>query len=300
MSAGDSLPVRAVARATGIPAATLRVWERRYGRPKPARTPAGQRRFAAADVAFLRQVAEGLRVGHRPAELLSATPAQLAQLLRRGRPAPGGASAWMRAALELDGAGLGRLCLERAQSLPLAAFLDGHAGPFLAELGTAWAEGRADIHHEHCAVEVLKGVLATLAAERAREPRGAPVVLATLSGELHALGLAMLGAVLAEAGVPRLALGPDLPAEEIVQAARQVGARRVAVSVSLAHAGLATDRALSELARALQPGAELFAGGGGARPPRRGRAYRVFTDLASFSRLLAGALDEPSRRKGRP
>ena len=50
------LAIKDVAERTGIAAATIRVWEQRYGFPEPARTPAGYRVYTDDDVAALRRV----------------------------------------------------------------------------------------------------------------------------------------------------------------------------------------------------------------------------------------------------
>jgi DNA-binding transcriptional MerR regulator len=59
--------IGAVARMTDIPASTLRIWERRYGFPKPARSEGRHRLYTEKQVADLRrvkrQVDQGIRVG---------------------------------------------------------------------------------------------------------------------------------------------------------------------------------------------------------------------------------------------
>src|SRR5512135_1421194 len=59
--------IGAVYRMTGIPIATLRIWERRYGFPQSARTPGGHRLYSERDVVGLRWVKarteEGLQAG---------------------------------------------------------------------------------------------------------------------------------------------------------------------------------------------------------------------------------------------
>jgi DICT domain-containing protein len=54
------MAIKEVAELTGIAAATIRMWEQRYGFPEPDRTPAGYRVYSDADVDALRRVA-GLR-----------------------------------------------------------------------------------------------------------------------------------------------------------------------------------------------------------------------------------------------
>ena len=42
--------VAAVARQTGVPAVTLRAWERRYGFPRPSRASGGRRLYTQRDI----------------------------------------------------------------------------------------------------------------------------------------------------------------------------------------------------------------------------------------------------------
>lgn len=50
--------MRDVADQTGLPAATIRAWERRYGYPDPVRTAGGHRRYGQSDIEGLRKAAE--------------------------------------------------------------------------------------------------------------------------------------------------------------------------------------------------------------------------------------------------
>jgi DICT domain-containing protein len=51
------LAIKQVAERTGVAAATIRMWEQRFGFPAPERTPAGYRVYSDADVAALQRVA---------------------------------------------------------------------------------------------------------------------------------------------------------------------------------------------------------------------------------------------------
>ena len=53
--------INVVAELTGVPAATLRAWERRYGIPTPARTASSYRLYSDVDVVAA-AVKEGLDV----------------------------------------------------------------------------------------------------------------------------------------------------------------------------------------------------------------------------------------------
>ena len=50
------LAIKDVAERTGIAAATIRMWEQRYGFPEPARTASGYRMYTEEDVEALRRV----------------------------------------------------------------------------------------------------------------------------------------------------------------------------------------------------------------------------------------------------
>lgn len=52
----DGLSIGELARQTGVPAATLRSWEDRYGFPRPQRLAAGHRRYAKSDTAVIGEV----------------------------------------------------------------------------------------------------------------------------------------------------------------------------------------------------------------------------------------------------
>src|SRR6476469_9437563 len=52
----ETLTILEVATRSGVPAGTLRMWEERYGFPKPARLPSGHRRFSDENVDQVRAV----------------------------------------------------------------------------------------------------------------------------------------------------------------------------------------------------------------------------------------------------
>jgi PAS domain S-box-containing protein len=61
------LTLKAVSRRTGIPAATLRTWEHRYGFIRPRRSPTGYRLYGEEEIARIEQVkylvGQGVRIG---------------------------------------------------------------------------------------------------------------------------------------------------------------------------------------------------------------------------------------------
>ena len=82
----------AVVQRTGVPATTVRAWERRYGYPKPHRDSAGQRLYSEHDIQAIRwlsdQTTHGVAIS-RAVEMLRgghAGPRRLSNRLVSGRP----------------------------------------------------------------------------------------------------------------------------------------------------------------------------------------------------------------------
>jgi len=290
------LSIGALAAATGLGVETLRAWERRYGRPRPARRASGHRRYGPAEVAWLRLVAQAVGAGARPSEVV---PLSL-PALRRLVPAAAAASAapWLVSVRRFDATGLARSIVRAHAAAPNpAAFLDDDLVPFLAAIGARWAGGRLGIRHEHFATEVVGAVLARLLARVRVSARAPALVLATLPGERHGLGLAMAALVAADRGVRPRSLGPDTPPEEIVAAVDEGRADAVAIAVSAATGGPAARRGIARLRALLPAGVPLLVGGGGVVGPRR---LPVGVRRCGSFRDLAQSLAEVGARPGRP
>jgi hypothetical protein len=85
------LTLKAVSRRTGIPAATLRTWQRRYGFMRPLRSPGGYRLYGEEEIARIEQVkylvGQGIRIGAAMEAVIRAAEAAAADGRERERPA---------------------------------------------------------------------------------------------------------------------------------------------------------------------------------------------------------------------
>jgi DNA-binding transcriptional MerR regulator len=290
------LSIGALARATGIPVETLRTWEARYGYPIPERKPSGHRVYPLSSVTRLRRIAEALSRGHRAGETVSASETELSELLAATAAvvpsAPPGvvpvdllpavrefAAGRLQQALLADWARLGPVEWLRVRVIPL-----------VRAIGEAWATRRLDVRHEHFLSERLADLLRALRLPLEEHAAGPLVVLATLPGERHGLGLQMAALALTSAGCRILNLGVETPEAELVRVAKDLGARAVALSVSAATRGSATAGRVARVRRLLPRRTTLVVGGEGA--PRAGRGIEVIDDLATlhaWGRRLAGA-----------
>jgi methylmalonyl-CoA mutase cobalamin-binding subunit len=256
------LTIGALSKATEVPINTLRTWERRYGFPNGARTDGGHRLYPPDVVDHVRLVVRALDAGMRPAQVLPASADALRTLL-------GGAAAptltdpvevWLEATRKLDGTTLIRGFSTESARLGLPTFLDQRAIPFLTRVGEEWCAGHLRVLHEHFASARLEDFLAGKWRPLSDASVGTPVVCATLPGDHHHLSLHMAAAVLAVSGWRVVYLGADAPVLEIADAAKQVSAELIVVSV-----GASTPDAAGHL-RALRAATDvrIVIGGRGA------------------------------------
>ncbi len=161
------------------------------------------------------------------------------------------------------------LLKEGLTQLGWKAFLQQVVSPLLDRVGMAWADGSIGIHHEHLVTEVLEDGLRELRLEFRVAPAQGLVLLCTLPGERHRLGLLMAALAYEAQGVRTELLGVDLPVASIAAAARALKVASVAVSLSIQSSGEPTRRLLMDLKERLPAGCRLLIGGQGATRTRK-------------------------------
>ncbi len=288
-----------VAKATGISVDTIRVWERRYGRPVPVRIPSGHRRYTSDHIRWLRRVAEALARGNRPAKVVRLSDEDLDGLLSPSTEAT--EPAWlppiMKAIRDGRSERLVSLVRRAAEARSPIEFITERIAPLMTEIGRAWADGQIDIWQEHYASDVLEDLLRAYRSRMWEAVRGPVLVLTTLPEEPHRLGLQMTAIVARAAGARVRLLGVNTPLDEITAAAAELNARAVAISVSLATGGVKTDRILARLRADLPESVHLVVGGRGARGVRRGPQGVVYAiDFVRFEKLMRNLGSSKRRR----
>jgi methanogenic corrinoid protein MtbC1 len=298
-SAGDAvarISIGGLARSTGIPVETLRTWEARYGFPVPERRPSGHRVYPTTIIPRLRRISQALARGHRASYAVPATDGQLDQLLSVGqgetaRSALDVTRVDLEALLEtvetFDTDRLTRMLLSEAARRDPVDLVDRLIGPLLKSVGEGWASGRFTISHEHFLSERVGDLLRTVRLPYEDRAKGPVVVLATLPGEQHGLGLHMAALVMAEAGCRIVFLGTEAPPAQVAAICRQVGARAAALSVSSHAQGRAMSTKLAQLRRRLPNAVALVAGGDGSTDSVKGVHHIVsFRELRDWARQL--------------
>ena len=220
---GPVFTVSGAARQLGIPAATLRTWERRHGIGPSGRSAGGHRRYTGDDLIRLRAMRTLVQTGVPPAQA-----AGLATLAAGGLPEHVPADSMIspalliRAAVQLDAPLLCSLLGDAFARHGVSAAWQQLAVPALRELGA-----RDPAVAGHGAVEhMLSGsLLTTLLAVITLAPPARtirPVVLACSEEEQHVLPVYALHAELAGHGVDVRQLGGRVPREALAHAVAAV------------------------------------------------------------------------------
>lgn len=211
---------------TGLSADVVRVWEKRYGLPAPRRTEGGHRLYSRRDIRTLQwlqaRVAEGMRISkavRRWRELEAAGLDPLAAEATEADASLGAVlSEWLLACLDFD---------ERRAEAVLDAVFDAHPPeavclnvllPGLHQIGEMWYRNQASVQQEHFTSELAMRRLHRLMAAAPPPSRDALLLVATPSGETHALPALLLAVLLRWRGWPVRFLGADLPLQQLEHA----------------------------------------------------------------------------------
>ncbi len=265
------LGIADVERETGLSKDQLRVWERRYGFPSPPRNPFGERRYSDAEVTKLKLVRRLLDQGLRPGRLLGLPLEDLQALTRQGERAERSVPQDLAIYL-LKTHQLAELRRELTQTLMrdgLFRFVTATLAPLVTLVGEAWMRGELRVFEEHLFTEMMQGLLRGAINQGAGSGASPRVLLTTLPGEQHALGVLMAEALCTLEGAECVALGPQTPVGDIVAAATARHADIVALSFSANSPSGQVSEGLELLRAALPESTALWCGGTGAARAKR-------------------------------
>ena len=271
-------PIAVVAERTGLSHDILRMWERRYGVVSPVRAPSGLRLYTDADVHRLVLIQTAMRGGRSISRVAKLSTSELAALVdddkaARAQRAPSAGEAYdpgdvvgasLALARLLDASALDEALRRAAVVMGLPAFLEAVAGPLLRRVGDEWHAGRLSPAHEHLVTSSLHDIVIAMMRAFTHRPGAPTVLVATVAGERHVIGAAIVGAAAALEGWNVLYLGANLPASEIADSAEAAGARMVAVSIVYVEDREAVLREMRELRERVPGSTALIAGGAGA------------------------------------
>lgn len=290
--------IKQASRLTGVPASSLRAWERRYGIGAPRRTEAGYRLYDDASLSSLAAMRRLIDTGWAPSEA--------ARAVQSGNVPPppnldGGGSAVegddRPNAADYMHTFLTSAALMRAddvrESLDLGFTLgsfehvvDSWLFPTLEALGEGWARGEIDVAAEHAASHAVHRRLSAAFEAAGSRSRGPSVIVGLPPGSRHELGALAFATAIRRRGLNVLYLGADVPVHSWEIAVRTHQARAAVLAVAT------TDDRLTALAVAdhlLATDPALLVASGGAHGNHLTRAVH---SLSGSIRASAQELDD--------
>jgi DNA-binding transcriptional MerR regulator len=264
--------IGAVERDTGIKRDTLRVWERRYGFPLPVRNDKGERLYPEEQLRQLQRIRRLLDQGCRAGKLLPPDDARLNELesnLLAVAPSDPDIESILEAVkngeTEQVIQGFSRLYKEQG----LEDFVMRTIAPLVQTVGERWARGELDVYEEHyISQQLIRFLNAEIAKIQitAKEPK---VLLATLPGEEHTLGLLMVSAMLSAKDITTINLGSEVPMDQIKYAADKFCVDTVGMTFSGAYQYNQIRNDLIEMRNLIPEDVDIWVGGEGVRRLRK-------------------------------
>jgi len=283
--------IKEASARTGVPAASLRAWERRYHVVEPRRTESGYRMYDEQAIATLNAMRRLVDEGWSPAAAASAVssgdvsaPTSARSQAAAQLPGPEVESlteAFLDAASAVDVV-LVEGVLDQAFALgSFETVADSWLMPTLYALGEAWAEGRVDVAGEHAASYAVMRRLSQAFAAASSVTTGPRLVVGLPAGSHHELGALAFATAARRRGLAVVYVGADLPVESWQRAVRAFPTRMVVLAVPTQEdraVATATAKALLKSA----PGVIVAAGGAHADDldPRVVRLPRKIADAA--------------------
>jgi len=287
MSANQpSYSISVVERDTGISRDTLRVWERRYGYPQPERNDKGERIYPEMQLRYLQRIRRLLDQGMRPGKIFAMSEQEINQL-EQSLHSP---------EVNLESAGIVGDLLERLLTgqqaelidelnaaykyYGMEAFILRVVVPLLQAVGNEWAMGQLKIYHEHILTQSLIRLMSVEIDKLQITAKKPLVMLTTLPGEQHAMGLYMMAGMLSHHGLSAIQAGVEMPMDQINDAATALQVDIVGLTFSSAYQYSSIRSHLTELRALLPEDIEIWAGGEGVRRLRKlPHGIQKFTDL---------------------
>jgi DNA-binding transcriptional MerR regulator len=240
--------IGAVTKLTGLSIDVVRVWERRYGAVRPARSAGGTRLYSDADVLRLRRLRQAVEHGYGIGQAARLSETELDELIGEPRgsleaPDPYGIvrRRFVEALHTMDVVAADRELSRGATLFPVRDFVKNVVVPIRGDILERRARFEFGLAHERLAFGLLRNAVSSLLRLYPASENADTLVLATIAGERDEFGL-LVAALLAAMHGWRIAyLGADLPATEIARAVRLTNARVLALNLSTEHSGVAEE-----------------------------------------------------------
>jgi len=282
--------IQAVAEMTGVSAATLRAWERRYGIPVPKRSSSSYRLYSDHDIDLVRHVRQLCDEGMAPSQAAREVITQRAStpVVEPEASAPPTADVYQLATAKIlegierfdpDSA---RSAIERALFLgPSVTVFQRILAPTLNEVGKRWEKGTLSISQEHLAAELIGNAVRYILSLTQPVKAKHRILLACFADEEHVTPLYGIALSFASWGYKSVMLGARTPTHALRHAVSEVQPDIIGLSVTVKPPPYRARELLDGYAEACHPLPWIV---GGAAAP----------SLAELVQSRGGALAGPS------
>lgn len=283
--------IKVVLNKTGIAADTLRAWERRYGLPKPQRTPGQHRLYSEYDIETIKWLmarqAEGLSIS-RAVELwneyiasgtdpLASLPSSAFSSTLASTSAHSSLTSlrveWIQACQEFDERSAEQILNQAFSLFPVEVVCIELIQKGLVEIGNLWYQNKLSVQQEHFASNLAMRRLYALLSAAPAPTRPQTLLTACPTGEWHTFPILLLTLLLRRRGWNVIYLGANVPIVEMRETLRTV---RPAL-VILASQTLQSALTLRQMARAINSCGVKVAFGG-----------RIFNHLPDLPQRIPG------------
>jgi methanogenic corrinoid protein MtbC1 len=222
--------IKVIVQKTGVPADTVRAWERRYGVPQPRRTETGRRLYSERDITAIRWLRErtiaGMTISQAIQQLRSLDDNAFSEAVALENSGPRDPMALvdelLTALLNFDESTANILVgeafsLYRIEDVCLQIF-----SPVLVEIGERWHRKEATVAQEHFASHFIQRRLTGLLQAYTPTTGRGRIVTACAPDELHELGILMVSVFLVRRAWQVVYLGANVPIADLVQTAARL------------------------------------------------------------------------------
>jgi DNA-binding transcriptional MerR regulator len=265
--------VGVVAERLGVPIATLRSWNQRYGVGPPDHSPGRHRLYSENDILMVERMHQLIGEGASPR---SAARAALDSVV----PQKADTDTLLAAAFDLDLVNTGRQLDSHLRHYGVVDTWNELIRPVFSSIEAKQAAGEGCIDIEHALSWAVSRSLQRLPIRPA--DKSAATILACTEGETHTLPLEALRAALGERGHGVLMLGGDVPAAALIDA---IGRTAGPITVVL-WAQTADNADVAMVRAAVAERARLAVGGPGWQAVRVPRKAARVDSLESAMRLI--------------
>jgi DNA-binding transcriptional MerR regulator/methylmalonyl-CoA mutase cobalamin-binding subunit len=242
----NRLSLNLVSKRTGISPQLIRTWEKRYQAVTPQRSATNRRLYSDADLEKLLLLKRATAMGLAISAVANLSIEELHELVDRkvvgsstDTPPPLGNDAagyhlenCLRAIGNFDYAGLESALLNASSALGSQQMVETVIHPLMEKTGAFWLSGEFKIAQEHMASTIVRSLLGNMLVSARSSVESPRLVATTPSHQMHELGALMSAVTATSLGWAAYYLGPNLPVEEVADAALRHNADAIALSIT--------------------------------------------------------------------